>query len=243
MRSIFLLIFGLSIGTLIFGQKQVSFFSADSLRITADLYLKNEKLPFVVLFHQGQSSRGEFREIANRLLKLDVNCLAVDLRTGGKMQFIDNETARRAKAGKYDQSYLAAKKDIVASLQFVKKYSTEPVILFGSSFSASLCLVEAAERTDVAAVIAFSPGEYFRPALIVKDEIRDLKIPLFIAATRMESEYVEEMLTGIEQEYITLYVPSSKEGVHGAKALWSDSEGSEEIWLQLLVFFKGLRGS
>ncbi len=77
-------------------QQVVTFPAKDGLKITADLYLKDYQLPFILLFHQGESSRGEYTEIAARLLKLDYNCLAVDLRAGEKMNYISNETAMRA---------------------------------------------------------------------------------------------------------------------------------------------------
>jgi hypothetical protein len=79
------------------GQEKVSFFSDDSLKITADLYLKDYNLPFILLFHQEDASRGEYTEIATRLKKLDYNCLAVDLRAGEKMNYVQNESAERAR--------------------------------------------------------------------------------------------------------------------------------------------------
>ena len=77
-------------------QEKVSFFSEDSLNITADLYLNDYLNPFILLFHQAESSRGEFKNIAPKLMKLGYNCLAVDLRSGEKSNYIKNETAYRA---------------------------------------------------------------------------------------------------------------------------------------------------
>src|SRR4030042_680748 len=75
------------------GQKKVTFPSSDGLTITADLFLKDKDLPFILLFHQGNYSRGEYREIAPKLLNLNYNCLSVDLRSGGKVNFTENETS------------------------------------------------------------------------------------------------------------------------------------------------------
>lgn len=70
--------------------------SGDSLEITADLNLIHEKsAPFVVLFHQTGWSRGEYREIAPKLNELGFNTLAVDQRSGGKVNDVRNETHAR----------------------------------------------------------------------------------------------------------------------------------------------------
>ncbi len=222
-------------------QQKVSFYSEDSLKITADLYLKDYKLPFILLFHQGASSRGEFSEIAVRLMKLDYNCLAVDLRVGEKMNYVVNETAFRAKEGKYSHTFFDAQKDIKATLAYIRKFNNKEVILFGSSFSASLCLIEAAKNPDIKAVIAFSPGEFFRPEVTVKDSIADLRIPLFIYATSMEFEFVQQMISDIPDNYKKVYTPLKSRGEHGAKTLSQTSDSSDECWFELLLFFKKIR--
>ena len=223
-------------------QQKVSFYSSDSLRITADLYLKDYKLPFILLFHQEGGSRGEYTEIAKRLEKLDYNCLAVDLRIGDKMNYVQNETVLRAQTAGMHPVFLDTHKDIEASIKYVEKFNHDPVILFGSSFTASLCLMEAKHNPKVNAAIAFSPGEYFRPAKVVKDQIQGLKKPIFVATTELEYEYVLQMLSGIDDQYKTIYHPAKgKKGVHGAKALWNSSESSSECWLDLMLFFKRLR--
>ena len=65
----------------------IRFPSEDGLMVTADLYIeKNEKdAPFIILYHQAGWSRGEYAQIAPRLNALGFNCLAVDLRSGGKV--------------------------------------------------------------------------------------------------------------------------------------------------------------
>lgn len=222
-------------------QEKVSFYAADSVKITADLYLKDYNFPFILLFHQEGSSRGEYLEIAPRLEKLDYNCLAVDLRVGGKINYVQNETASRLSDAGLHPDFLDCRKDIEASIDYVRKYNKDPVILFGSSFSASLCLMEARINPRVKAVVAFSPGEYFRPVKIVKDAIQGLKKPVFVSATDLEYEYIVQMLSGIEDKYKTVYRPSSGRGVHGAKALWASSPSANECWLELMLFFKKIR--
>ena len=97
------------------------------------------------------------------------------------------------------------------------------------------------KKPDVKAVIAFSPGEFFRPEVTVKDSISGLKIPLFIYATSMESEFVQQMLSDIPDRYKKIVTPAKSKGEHGAKALFQTSESSDECWLELLLFFKNIR--
>jgi hypothetical protein len=241
MRAIFLIMIFLQIESCCIAQEKVSFFSADSLKITADLYLKGYDLPFVLLFHQSDASRGEYIEIANRLLNLNYNCLAVDLRIGEKINYIRDETAERAKLKGLSQNFIDAKKDIDASIKYVSKYNNNSVILFGSSFSASLCLITAKNNTHVTAVIAFSPGEFLRPDVIVKDFIAGMEIPVFVYSTEMEYEYVVQLMSGISDQYKSIYKPKNGKGIHGAKALWKSSEYSDECWLDLLLFFKKIK--
>lgn len=236
---LFILLFWLT-GISVIAQKKVSFITEDSLRVTADLYLKNYELPFILLFHQGESSRGEYLEIAKRLIKLEYNCLAVDLRSGDKMNFITNETAARAKESNVANDYWDSQKDILASIDFVSNYNKKPVILFGSSYSASLCLVLSKDNPSVKAVVAFSPGEYFRPLLVVRDQIKGLNIPIFVSGTTMEQEYIDLMFADVLPQYIYEYKPSRGKGIHGAKALWIENEDADQCWLELMLFFKKL---
>lgn len=240
MRFIYSII-ALFVSLNIFAQQKVSFQSDDGLKITADLYLKDYQLPFILLFHQGESSRGEFTEIAARLLKLEYNCLAVDLRAGEKMNYITNETAERARKENIPNTYLDARRDIVASMKYVQKYNKKPVILFGSSYSASLSLILANSSDSVKAVIAFSPGEFFRPEIIVKNEITGLSKPIFVSSSDIEYEYIEEMLSGVPDSNKHIYRPPEGKGAHGAKILWNSNESSDECWLDLMLFFKQIR--
>ena len=160
-------------------QEKVTFSAEDGLKITADLYETNPANPYILLFHQAGYSRGEYRQIANKILKFGYNCLAVDLRAGGEVNYIQNHTALLAVQQGYSVDYLSSKKDIEAAIKWVKERSKEPVVLFGSSFSASLSLLVAKNNPDVNAVIAFSPGEFFAPELTIRSEIKNFEKPVF----------------------------------------------------------------
>ncbi|QQS52541.1 MAG: dienelactone hydrolase family protein [Bacteroidota bacterium] len=222
-------------------QQKVTFYADDSLKITADLYLIGFEKPFVLMFHQAGSSRGEFSEIAPKLMKLGYNCLAVDLRSGEKSNFIKNETALAARAQKIPNRFIDASKDIDAAVNYVLRYNHQPVILFGSSYSASLALMKAKHSNRVRSVIAFSPGEYFRPELVVREEIAGLDVPVFIAVSEIEYSYVNELSSQVATGKRVIFKPSLTRGVHGAKALWESNEGSSEYWLNLTHFFRKLQ--
>ena len=68
-------------------KKKVTFTAEDGLEITADLYVEKEEYPYILLFHQAESSRGEYNETAIKLAKLRYNCLAVDLRSGNNSNY------------------------------------------------------------------------------------------------------------------------------------------------------------
>ena len=157
------------------------------------------------------------------------------------MNYITNETAARAEVENIPHSYVDARKDIDAAMNYVQKYNKKPVILFGSSYSASLSLVIAQRNDEVKAVIAFSPGEFFRPEIIVKDAISGLSKPIFVSSSDIEYKYIEEMLSGVPDTNKHIYRPPEGKGVHGAKALWNSNESSDECWLELMLFFKRIR--
>lgn len=223
-----------------FGQEMVSFKAEDGLSVTADLYLLDKNKPFILLFHQAESSRGEYVDIAPKLMRLGYNCLAVDLRSGLKSNYIKNETASKAAEKQLSTGFIDAQKDIVAAIEYVKRYNHLPVILFGSSYSASLSLMIGAQNKRISSVIAFSPGEYFRPEVIVKENISELKAPVFIAASEFEYDNVKEITSTVTSNTKVFYKPSKGRGAHGAKALWESTDSSSECWLNLTHFFSRL---
>src|ERR1041385_9201704 len=76
---------------------QITFPSIDGLIITADSYLQDDSLPWILLCHQAGYSRGEYKETAAKFEAFGYNCLAIDQRSGGEVNGIKNETAARAK--------------------------------------------------------------------------------------------------------------------------------------------------
>jgi len=220
--------------------KTITFTAADSLEITADEYITDPDFPYILLFHEQGSSRGEYHTIARRLCKLDYNCLAVDLRNGGNNSHVSNETARRCRENRCPSGVEGLGKDVAAAIEYIQEKSDFPVILFGSGANGSLSLKIAAENEHVRAVVALSPGEYFMPALKIQDSIEGLKKPVFITASRAEIPYISELASGVGEDYLTLFEPKRGEGNRGTESLSEKNENNTEYWVALILFFRDL---
>jgi len=241
MRNLLFILFFVFYNNLLSAQEKVSFQAEDGLQVTADLYQVNPERPYVILLHQAGYSRGEYKNTARKIVKFGYNCLAVDLRSGGEVNYIQNHTALVAVQKGYSTDYLSSLKDIEASIKWVKKRSDKPVVLFGSSFSASLSLLLAKDNPDIDAVIAFSPGEFFEPEINIKAEIKDLKKPVFVAASKREEPYIKEMFRFVPSTNKTIFAPEKGPGEHGSKSLWNSNPTSKEYWLALTMFFSKIR--
>jgi pimeloyl-ACP methyl ester carboxylesterase len=220
------------------GQEAVYFTTSDGVTVRGDLYLRNNKLPFIILCHQAGSNRSEYYGIAPRLLNLNYNCLAIDLRAGSKVGFTENETARDALSKNRSTAFIDAREDLAAAIRFVQHINPKPAILFGSSYSASLCLLASAGNPEVKAVVAFSPGEYFLPHLEVAPALGKIDKQVFIGSTQKEFSYLQQLARLIPEDRLTLFKPDSYRGIQGSKALDSQSEGNGEYWFALMMFFK-----
>lgn len=219
------------IGMLIFLQstlfaedfKTITFDASDGVTITADLYMAHadKSTPFIVLFHQAASSRGEYREIAPKLNKLGFNAIAIDQRSGDGVNGVDNETLMDALDKDKEIGYLDAFVDLQSAIVYVKKeYAKGKVIGWGSSYSAGLMLKLAGDfPAFVDGVVAFSPGEYFKPHVVILDSAKKIKVPVFISSTRSEQKKTQPLVDVITAPK-TYFLPKT-EGDHGSKALWS----------------------
>ena len=206
------------------GQEVVCFYSADSTKIRGDLYVRDVSLPFIILCHGESADRSEFYDIAPRLLNLNYNCLAVDMGTGGS----------------HNYSLTGAQSRLRAAIAYVRKFNSLPVILFGSSWSASVCLLESAANPQIEAIVALSPGEYFQPKISMSDVVENIKQPVFICGTRAEFSYLQKMVEKRPGDELTLFQPEKGKGVHGAAALAGNDITRDEYWFALMMFFKKL---
>jgi len=222
-------------------KETIRFPSEDGLMVTADLYIKHnaKDAPFIILYHQAGWSRGEYAEIAPRLNQLGFNCMAVDLRSGGKVRGVRNHTTIRATQQQKNMSYESSLPDMLRAIEAAKKgFASGNVILWGSSYSASLALKVAGDWPDlVDGVIAFSPGEYFKTH--TKDWIQSsathITVPTFITSARGETPMWEEIFSSIPTKEKSSYVPPTK-GNHGSRALWGQFPDNDGYWMAVEKF-------
>jgi len=221
-------------------QQTITFPSKDGLIITGDLYISSTKNPYILLCHQAGSSRGEYREIAPKLVNLGYNCLAIDQRSGKEVNFVKNETAIKAKEKNLKNEYIDALPDIIAAIDYIKNRTEKPIILWGSSYSASLALTIAPKELKVGALIVFSPGEYFEQPDYVGSYVGKISVPLLALSSKSEFADLEKLLTPVPKGLKTLFKPTD-EGKHGSKALWENNPSNKEYWMAVTMFFSKLK--
>ena len=236
-----LMSFGHAKGTLTFPSK-------DGLQISFDSYITStDKRPLIVLFHQAGWSRGEYLEIAPKLNKLGFNAIAVDLRSGDKVNGVVNETAKRAKKAGRGTTYVDALQDVEASLEYARSLvgNKVKVIAWGSSYSAALVLKVAGDHPELAnAVLAFSPGEYFKklgkPADWVQQSARLYTRPVFISSAKKEKKRWKPIFDAIKSKKKVAFIPSGK-GHHGSRALWEKYSDNKEYWSAVMRFLMSIK--
>lgn len=225
-------------------KETITFWAADSLPVTADLYVSNpDNAPFIILFHQAGWSRGEYIETAPVLNKLGFNCLAVDQRSGKEVNGIMNQTHIAASKTGKPTEYVHALPDMQAALDYIKKnYPQSKLIIWGSSYSSALAIKLASENAaTVAGVMSFSPGEYFEKLGMGNDYItkaaKQVFCPVFITSKKKEASVWADIYKAIPSKHKQFFIPET-EGNHGSRALWSKFEDSPDYWRAVKSFLQ-----
>ncbi len=222
---------------------KVTFKSKDNVQITADIYLtENINAPFILLFHQAWFSRGEYIETAPKLNELGFNCIAIDQRSGKKVNGINNQTCKDAQSKGMKIKYPDAYPDLEASLEYIKKnYNPKKIIVLGSSYSSSLVFILAAKHKEINAVLSFSPGEYFEfKNKKISDWAKEVECPVFITSSKKEASECSKIFKNTKNINSIQFIPNGK-GFHGSKALWEKKEGNKEYWLAIKSFLKTVK--
>ncbi|MGB5697164.1 MAG: alpha/beta fold hydrolase [Polyangiales bacterium] len=227
------------------GFKGVDFPSAGGIDAHADLYQpKNRSATLILLFHQAGWSRGEYREIAPKLVEAGYRVLAVDQRSGGAIRGVSNETAKRAVEKAQPRGYADAYADLEAALTYARSVlKAKRVVAWGSSYSASLVFRLAAEHAgEVNAVVAFSPGEYFEKdggRGYIQSFAKRVKQPVFVTSSKKEREQVKPIFDASPAAQKVLFTPDSN-GQHGSRALWAEWPDHDAYWIAVREFLKSV---
>lgn len=217
--------------------RKTYFNSKDGLKITADLYEVNKAKGFILLCHRSHCNRAEYRETAPRLNELGYSCLAIDQRSGMKVFGETNETKDRAKAKGLPTGYLDAKPDVEAAIDYAYELNNKmPIILFGSSYSASLALLISIQTDKIKATIAYSPGEYLK-GINLSNEIKEINKPTYVTSPKVEIKQVTDVTKNVNLKFIEHFKPTV-DGFHGSKTLWKSVSGHDTYWTSLEKFLK-----
>lgn len=225
--------------------ERVQFHSLDSLLIDANYYAASPTAPSILLCHQARWNKYEYDSIAVVLQKKGYNCLATDQRSGGIMSLDGinpiNATYNRANATGLPTEYLDAEQDIVAAINYLHDKAQNPIIIWGSSYSSTLALYNGLDNDKIAAVISFSPGDYFsdqKGSLIPLIEASST--PFFITSSQKEAADVQNLLQDktLNKQQVQ-FIPKA-EGYHGSRALWASNVGNEEYWAAISTFLEDL---
>ena len=244
-RVISILLIGL-LNPVLFVEADESFetstsFNRNGLRVTVDFYEStvHPNPPIIVLYHQAGWSRGEYREIAPRLNSLGFHALAVDQRSGGRVNGVENETAKAAREANLGTAFTDAIPDLQYALLIAQSKTSGPIIAWGSSYSSALALKVVAEEsvsTPIAAVMAFSPAEYFPDRELIQKAVGNLQVPTFITSSRSEAANYADIVAAIPESTPTTIFRPTTAGTHGSSALWSSKADSEAYWTEVERF-------
>jgi len=222
--------------------KEVSYPSLDGLEVFAHLYTDgNRSKPFILLFHQLGYSKGAYLEIAPKLQDMGFNVMAVDLRNGKEVNGIPNQTTKALNRHKVSRSRIAAVQDVKASINYAKKhYASGKLLLWGSSYSASIVLMVAGDDPRVDAVLAFSPGEYFvsKEPAFVQNHVKNMTKPLFFTSAKNEQQSCSIIYNAIPSKEKTYFIPKKGQGRHGSSTLWEQTPNHGEYWKAVKAFLK-----
>lgn len=222
----------------------VTITAADGVRVYGQFWPATDPdVPLILAFHQAGSSHAKYTPLAPRLNRAGFHVLAIDQRSGGNEFGGKNRTV--AALGR-STSYDAALADLDAALVWGKaKANGAPILVWGSSYSAALVFrLVAKHPSDVAGLLAFSPGEYLGKKDAVSKAAQALHMPVFIdqASDADEIEQSRLILQATASSDKTLFVPT-RNGVHGSATLRADrnAAGAEENWVAVLDFLGRFR--
>lgn len=223
------------------GSKPVLLKASDGKQVHGAWYEAKDPKAIVLLFHQGNSSKGEYAQIAPRLVQAGYAALAIDQRQGGDL-FGHNENATLPKG---EQGFLASKADLEGALAWARAKKL-PVVLWGSRYSAALSFKIAEEQPQgIAALVAFSPSELIGGEGTVRTAASKLKIPAMLVTNTSYEEIIEADEIKYLMEGVPGVVRHNSEGlVTGSPMMLADKNpaGAEANWKAVTAFLAKVTG-
>ncbi len=206
--------------------KPLTLTAADGVRIFANYYAAEKPKAIIVLFHQAGSNKSEYADIAPRLVGSGYSALAVDQRSGGEKFGVQNETVNALGT---NAEYSAALPDMEAAFTWAKQQRL-PVVIWGSSYSATLAFTLAAHHpNEIAAVMSFSPGDY----LDSKSMAAKVNVPVFVTSGISNNEVAAAggVFAAVASAKKVQFIPKIA-GIHGSSTLIAskNAKGAAENW-------------
>lgn len=186
--------------------------TADGFELVGDLWPGAPDKPAIVLLHQLGSDRREWAPTIAALRPLGATILAFDLRGHAQSALRGGELAHWRSFETQDWAKLPGDLDLV--LDRLTATGARRFVLVGSSIGSSAALLVAARRSDIAGVVALSPGRAYR-GLDVLTPAPELSAPVLAIAADGEAPAKEtaEELARIAPAAQALIVPGSAHGV------------------------------
>ena len=112
----------------------------------------------------------------------------------------------------------------------------QPVIIVGSSYSASLVLLIGKDNPKIKAVASFSPGEYLR-GVNLPEKVKGYAKSVFVTSSQKEITQIDRLDIEVMNGSLIHFKPFI-EGIHGSRALWKSTEGNEKYWEAFEAFLE-----
>jgi dienelactone hydrolase len=222
--------------------EEVSFETSDGVQVYGDIYRSadGDNAPVILLFHQaGGDARGEYTNIAIRLMENGYNVLAIDQRVGGDRFGGGNRTMAGLDGQEF--GYCDVYPDLEAALNYMRAQGFGgPLALWGSSYSAALVFQLGVKNSDqVSAVLGFSPSSGAPLAdCSLLPYLVQLELPTLALRPQreFEVEYVQAQMKEFEAHGIQTYIANP--GEHGSSMLNAErvGESTEATWTVVLKF-------
>lgn len=211
-------------------QEDLEFQATDGVRVFGTLYETSKDKPIILLFHQADSNRAEYAEIAPELVALGFNALAIDQRSGGSLFGAKNQTNENFEGY---AGYLESLPDLETALAWATGEGYETILVWGSSYSSSLVFLLAAAHPEVDGILSFSPGEYLGDTHSVKDAAAKVTVPVFVTSSKYEADDAKEIFDVVASADKEQFVPEGF-GDHGSSALLRKDK--DEYWTAVKAF-------